>query len=226
MLDTLEEVRRKTRDGLLRLTGDDPFAGLMEAAEGHRVRHGEQCGLYPAGPLVMSLAATFARACGARRVLDLGAGIGYSTLWLADAAEHAEVTGVDRFEEHVRLARGFARHAGVSDRVHFVQGEVAEVILSLEPSFDLIHDDAWFALEPPYLENMLRLLRPGGVLTMPNWFLLEDAIIELPRQDWTRHAGAKWAAETLKYAERLAHHPKIDVTWVVSPPLGVAIKRS
>ncbi|MEE9305016.1 MAG: O-methyltransferase, partial [bacterium] len=37
------------------------------------------------GPLVGSLLALLARAIGARRVLELGSGFGYSTFWLAQA---------------------------------------------------------------------------------------------------------------------------------------------
>ena len=226
MIERLEQIWKATSSALLELIGGDPFADLIAAAEEHRIVHGEACGLYPAGPLVMKLVRMFARACAASRILDLGAGLGYSTLWLASTAEDAEVTAVDRFEEHVTLARRFAERAGVCHRVHFIQGGVAEVLPGLNTTFDLIHDDGWFAREPPYLEGMLRLLRPGGVLTMPNWFLLEDAIIELPRQDRVGHAGPEWAAETLEYAKRLASHPQLEGMWSVSPPLGIRIKRS
>jgi hypothetical protein len=42
----------------------------------------------------------------------------------------------------------------------------------------------------------IELLKPGGVLTMPSWFLLMDAI----------------------------KGTRLYVTWTVSPPLGIAIK--
>ncbi len=43
-------------------------------------------GSTPPGPRVMSLAAQVVRTARAKKILDLGSGLGYSTLWLAEAA--------------------------------------------------------------------------------------------------------------------------------------------
>ena len=72
---------------------------------------------------------------------------------------------------------------------------------------------------------MVDRLRAGGTLTMPNWFLLTDAITGRPERDWSVFAGPDWARGTRAYAERLAAHPALTVTWVVSPPLAIAVKR-
>ena len=47
---------------------------------------------------------------------------------------------------------------------------------------------------------MLSLLRPGGLLTMANWFLLVDVLTGKPRNDWELFAGPAWAKDTLDYA--------------------------
>jgi predicted O-methyltransferase YrrM len=201
----------------------DPFDEVLQLAESHRESHG--CDLYPAGPHVMRFAATMVRASGARRILDLGAGIGYSALWLASAgADDARVVAIDRFAEHVAIGEGVAAEAGLADRISFVHGDVSEVLEDLDGSYDLIHDDAWFAFEPPYLERAIELLRPGGVLTMPNWFLLEDAVTGEARRDWAEFAGPEWATAVTDYSRRLAKHPQLYVTWSVSPPIAVAVK--
>jgi hypothetical protein len=59
---------------------------------------------------------------------------------------------------------------------------------------------------------MLSLLRPGGLLTMVNWFLLVDGITGTPRNDWNSFAGPHWADDTFEYARLLY------VTWVTTPP--------
>jgi len=71
---------------------------------------------------------------------------------------------------------------------------------------------------------MLELLRPGG-LTMPNWFLLEDAIRAEPRRDWSEFARPDWRDATLEYAKRLAREPRLFVSWCLSPPLAIAVKQ-
>ena len=173
----------------------------------------------------MRLAATVARACRAQRMLDLGAGIGYSALWLASAVDGATVEAVDRFAEHVTIGKEVVETAGFSGQISFIRGEVVDVLDNLHGSYDLIHDDAWFAWEPPYLERVVQLLRPHGVLTMPNWFLLEDAIVGEPRRDWAEFAGPEWAEGVIAYARRLGTHPSFYVTWSIEPPLAVAVKR-
>jgi len=216
---------------LLALEGGDPFAHVLAAAERHRRGHARvaTCGLYPAGPRVMRLAASLTRAAGARRILDLGTGFGYSALWLAEAAgADAHVDAIDQFSEHVAEAERFARLAGLDDRVRFIQGDVRSVLdgLRAAPPYDQVHDDAWFAAEPPYFERVLELLRPGGLLTMPSWFLLTDALAGVRHERWARFGGEAWEESTRAYAQRLAADPRLAVTFTTSPPLGIAIKRN
>lgn len=59
---------------------------------------------------------------------------------------------------------------------------------------------------------------------MANWFLLVDALTGDPRNDWERFAGADWAADTVAYARQLADRDDLDVNWITTPPVGVAIK--
>ena len=208
---------------LMELAGGDPFASVWAASESHREVHG--CWLHSAGPEVMQLAASYVRAAGARSVLDLGCGLGYSTLWLADAVgEGGQVIGIDSDADHVSEARRLADGTGFEDRVRFMVGHVADVLEGLEGPVDAVHDDAWFARTPDHLGVMLRLLRPGGVLTMPNWCLLVDAITGEERNDWQSFAGPTWAADTRRYADLLAGRQVLSVNWITQPPLGVAVK--
>ncbi len=61
------------------------------------------------------------------RVLDLGCGLGASSIALARAYPRAQVLGVDLDEASVTEARAEAAEAGVADRVTFVVGDAAHV---------------------------------------------------------------------------------------------------
>jgi predicted O-methyltransferase YrrM len=210
---------------LLRLGGGDPFDDVLRASDAHRERH-DGCRLYPAGPRVMSLAAQVVRTATPMRILDLGSGLGYSTLWLAAAAApDATVLGIERDGEHVVLAEQLLGRHRLDTDVTFAVGEVAKVLEELDGAFDFIHDDAWFASRPAHFERVLSLLRPGDVLTMPNWFLLEDALSERPRRDWARFAGPDWREAVLDLATALAREPRLQPLWVTQPPLLVAVRR-
>lgn len=213
------------REALVRLGGGDPFDAVLAESESHQRAH--SCGLFPAGPAVMQLAAMFVRASGARTILDLGCGIGYSTFWLASAAgTRAEVTAIDSDESHIDLARVASSRLDMDRHVSFVVGEVADVLGDIEGPVDAIHDDAWFASAPPHLERMIGLLRPGGVLTMPNWFLLIDALTGEQRNNWEKYGGHTWAEDALRYAELLASRRDLKVSWTIGPPLGLAVKQA
>jgi ubiquinone/menaquinone biosynthesis C-methylase UbiE len=76
------------------------------------------------------------RSAPSARVLDLGCGLGASSVALARAYPRATVLGVDLDEASVAAARVAAAEAGVADRVSFVVGDAAR--LAREASFDLI----------------------------------------------------------------------------------------
>src|SRR6266545_3096558 len=62
----------------------DPFERVRRASDEHREKHGAGCSVYPtsSGPLLAVLAATIA----AERILEVGCGLGYSALCLADGS--------------------------------------------------------------------------------------------------------------------------------------------
>jgi predicted O-methyltransferase YrrM len=211
-------------DQLMNLAGGDPFVDVRRESEMHQRRHG--CGLHNAGGPQMQLVAAIARAAAPRRVLDLGSGLGYSTLWLASAlAPGGEVVGIDSDSEHVVEATRIAAERGHAERIRYIAGYVAGVLPALDGTFDVIHDDAWFAKTPDHLDAMVDRLRPGGLLTMANWFLLVDALTGEPRNSWETFAGPDWAADTLEYARELASRSDLDIVWITQPPIAFATKR-
>jgi SAM-dependent methyltransferase len=70
------------------------------------------------------------------RVLDLGCGLGASSIALARAYPHAQVLGVDLDQASVTEARSAAAEAGLADRVTFLVGDAAQV--DPKAPFDLI----------------------------------------------------------------------------------------
>jgi SAM-dependent methyltransferase len=97
------------------------------------------------------------------RVLDLGCGLGASSVALARAYSRARVLGVDLDEASVAEARAQAAQAGVADRVTFVVGDAAQVDpaapFELVTIFEALHDmgDPGGALRAARA-----LLAPGG----------------------------------------------------------------
>jgi SAM-dependent methyltransferase len=76
------------------------------------------------------------RSAAAPRLLDLGCGLGASSLALARAYPRATVLGIDLDDASVAGARAAAAEAGLADRVSFAVGDAAH--LSPEAPFDLV----------------------------------------------------------------------------------------
>lgn len=219
---------------ILDLYGGDPFARVHDASNAHREEHAptlaggvQECGVYPSGAGKMRVLATLVQAAAAKRILEIGCGLGYSALWLADAAgPDATVETIERFPEHAGLARGFALEFGLAQRVRILLGEGNDILAGLAGPFDLIHDDGWFGRQPPYYDRVVELLRPGGLWVLSNWFLLEQAITSKTTMDWAQFAGPRWADDAKAYARALTSDPRLYVSYIMQPSwVALAVKR-
>ena len=93
------------------------------------------------------------------------------------------------------------------------------------PQTRTFDDDGWFATQPPYYDRLASLLRPGGLLVMSNWFLLEHAVTGESPLDWSQFAGESWAADVTNYASILAADSRYDVSFVQRPAFALATRR-
>lgn len=99
------------------------------------------------------------------RILDMGCGIGTSTVPAAQCFPQAEVHGIDVGASMLRYAHARAEHLGAA--VHFSQ-QSAERTDFEDASFDLVFSCVMFhetsqAATMAIIEETRRLLRPGGL---------------------------------------------------------------
>ena len=132
-------------------------------------------------PEVGKLLGILARATGARRILEIGAAIGYGAIWLARGAPEARVQSVDIDPERLAAARGYLERAGVADRVELIEGAALEVIHRLDGPFDLVYVDAVKTEYRKYLDLVLPKMRVGGVIVCDN--LLWGGEVAAPDED-------------------------------------------
>jgi caffeoyl-CoA O-methyltransferase len=77
---------------------------------------------------------------------------------------------LDVSDEWTAIARRFWKKAGVAERIELRIGPAAESLRSLpdEPTFDFAFIDADKKGYPVYWEEVVRRLRPGGLVTVDN----------------------------------------------------------
>jgi predicted O-methyltransferase YrrM len=143
-----------------------PPDAVLEEMEAHAARDRIPIVVPQTGALLHVLAL----AAGARRVVEVGTAIGVSTLHLARAVgEGGSVISFEIDDQRHEAAVRYLERAGVSERVDLRLQDAREGLTELEPgSFDFAFVDGVKAQYGDYLELVLPLLRPGGVLTVDN----------------------------------------------------------
>lgn len=78
------------------------------------------------------------------RAIDVGCGTGVVPITLARAYPQAQIEGLDLDARSIEIARGYARDAGLADRIRFTQGAAStlgkEGNFDFITTFDVIHD--------------------------------------------------------------------------------------
>jgi len=116
-----------------------------------------------------SLLAMLARCIGARRVLELGSGYGYSAVWFARAIpDDGTVTCTDLSRDNRELAIGYFRTAGLEKKIEFVVGDALAIARELQGPFDVVFNDIDKEFYPASIDVALTLLRPGGLFITDN----------------------------------------------------------
>lgn len=108
---------------------------------------------------------------GAKRVLELGSGKGFNSIYLAKAISESRFTGIDLTPDHVAIAEKKRQEVRVNN-AHFLVGNFQNLPFDSE-EFDLIFevesichaDDMSQALSEAY-----RVLRPGGLFVLFDGF--------------------------------------------------------
>lgn len=162
-----------------------------------------------------------ARAINAKRALEIGMAIGYTTTHLARAVgEDGLVVTIDPSDEMIEAAQGYLTRAGVRDRVRIERGKALEVIPQLKDTFDLVFIDALKEEYADYLKLSLPRLRRGGVVIVDNllWGGQVAGEIRSPDQESSTNA----LREFNKY---FVNHPKLRAEILsVGDGLGYAVK--
>lgn len=111
-----------------------------------------------------------AETAGARRVVEIGTSTGYSGLWFCLALEKTggHLTTFEMDRGRAAQARDHFREAGVSSLVTIVEGDAHAQLTSVRGPVDVVFIDADKGGYVDYLNKVLPLVRPGGLILAHN----------------------------------------------------------
>ena len=210
-------IQREQAEYLDRLLPQtDPLLREME-------EYGGQHNVPSADREVATFVEITARAMKAKRALEIGMAIGYTTIHLARAAGAGGlVVTIDPSDEMITAAEGYLTRAGLRERVRIERGKALDVIPHLKDTFDLVFIDALKEEYSDYLKLSLPRLRPGGVVIVDNllWGGQVAGEIRSPDQETSTNA-------LREFNDYFINHPKLRAEVLsVGDGLGYAVKIS
>lgn len=125
-------------------------------------------------------------------VADVGCGVGFSTLLMAEAYPNSRFTGYDFHEPSIVEARNHAASHGLGDRVRFEAAaakDIAETGFDLVTMYDCLHDMGDPAGCAAHIRN---ILRPGGT-----WMVVEPIAADRPEANFNPVGRLYYNASTM-----------------------------
>jgi predicted O-methyltransferase YrrM len=115
-------------------------------------------------------------AAGAKNMVEIGTSTGYSGLWLCRTLlnTHGHLTTFEINHERATLARQHFKEAGADTMVTIVEGDAHEQIMKLKGPIDVAFIDADKTGYVDYLNKLLPLIRPGGLILAHNADMVPD----------------------------------------------------
>ena len=150
-----------------------------------------------------------AQIAGAKRILEVGTLGGYSTIWLARALpEGGSLVTLELEADHAAVARENLENARLSEKVEIRVGPAADSLAAMsgEVPFDFVFIDADKQNNARYVEEAIRLGRPGTTIIVDN-VVREGGVMEADSED-ERIIG------TRVLFDMLSDHPRLDATAV------------
>ena len=144
-----------------------------------------------------------AESVGAKQVLEIGTSTGISGLWFLLAIERTggRLTTLELDPHRAAQARAHFKRAGVEGLVNLIEGDAHKNIAKVQGPVDVVFIDAEKEGYVDYLNRVLPLVRPGGLILAHNVDMVPNyvkAISANPALDTVYYMQGNQLAITLK----------------------------
>jgi caffeoyl-CoA O-methyltransferase len=134
-------------------------------------------------PIAMRFLQFLIRVAGVRRVLEIGAFVGLSTMSFAKALPaDGKVVSIEKFDKFAAIARRNFELNGLANKIDLFQGDAFEVIdrLPRDQMFDLVFVDGNKERYKDYVLKTEPLLAPKGIMVVDDCFYHGDVLNGAP----------------------------------------------
>ena len=103
------------------------------------------------------------------QILEVGTAIGFSAILMAEyGPKDCHITTIEKYEKRIPLAKANFEASGYADKITLLEGDAADILKELEGTYDMIFMDAAKGQYIHFMPDVLRLLKPGGLLVSDN----------------------------------------------------------
>ncbi len=126
-------------------------------------------GVFPIDPTRGRLLELLARMKSPGRVLEVGSGAGYSALWfMKGMGGKGTLDAIEGDAKVVEVLKAVIEKAGLKGRINIHHGAALEILSKMKDPYDLVFIDADKDEYPAYLDEALRLTKPGASILADN----------------------------------------------------------
>ncbi len=113
----------------------------------------------------------------AKKILEIGMSVGYSTIWFADVISkkpNGKIISIDQDKNKIQRAKRNFEDAGIRDLIEIRHGDALEILLDISnesnslESLDFVFIDADKERYIQYFDTVLPWVKPGGILGADN----------------------------------------------------------
>lgn len=105
----------------------------------------------------------------AKKILEIGTAIGYSSLVMAESMlNKGIIVTIERREDMIKLAKKFIDKSKYNNIIHIIKGEAEEILPKINEKFDFIFLDAAKGKYMEFLPYCIENLEEGGIIVSDN----------------------------------------------------------
>ncbi len=152
--------------------GVSPRTDCADSTESPSIQRIRECAAQNAVPIVqdegLAFISDYIAKSGAKRILEIGTGIGYSAIMFARCSDEISVLTIESDGGRYEQAKRNVEAEGLSSRIRCLFGNAMD--FEFDEQFDLIFIDGPKAQYIPFFEKFKKNLAPGGAILSDNLF--------------------------------------------------------
>ena len=173
-------------------------------------------------PEVAQLIKLLSEITGAKKILEIGSAIGYSSILFAGFSDDMRITTIEMDEERAKEAEENICRGGMDKKITLLKGNALTVMDQIAESFDIVFVDAAKGQYNNFLPKCLKLLKKGGLLISDN-ILYRGTVAEtgfIPRKHRTIIVNMK------EYLKKLSEDEDLTTSIIpIGDGVAVSLKK-